>query len=113
MTTVQSVEASAEAARIDNALVATVPDAWWALSAPALLAALQAEPGGLAAALRERWPGVVGVVVDEVVAPDEIAGLRARAATAEWQVPPKWARKARSASTSSRAPSSLIGCSRA
>ena len=40
-------------------------------------------PGGLAAALRERWPGVESVVVEAALSPEEIAGLRARAATAD------------------------------
>jgi len=40
-------------------------------------------PGGLAAALKERWPGVESVVVEAALPPEAIAGLRARAATAD------------------------------
>jgi len=37
------------------------------------------DPGGLAAALRERRPGAESVVVEAAISPEDIAGLRARA----------------------------------
>ncbi len=42
--------------------------------------------GGLAAAMRERWPGVDAVVVEPPLSPAEIAGLVARSADAELTV---------------------------